>query len=730
MAQEVGAAYVTLLPSGKGFGKAVEGEMQGAYASAEKQGRSFFSRLGGIAKAAGALGATAIATIAGIALKGGISRALNIEDAQAKLKGLGNDTKTVSKIMENALAAVKGTAFGLDSAATIAASAVAAGIKPGKELEKYLRLTADAATIAGVSLDEMGAILNKTTATGKVYTDNLNQLADRGIPIFQWLAEEYGVTQEALAEMVAKGEVDAKTFRKVIEENIGGAALASGDTTRGAFANMGAALSRLGVAMLGDEGLGAAKTFFNEMIVIFDGLAERIGPGVQKVQEKLGGIFQIEGMGEGFLGFIDNLGTTLGPLVTELAKLSPLGILVRDVLVPSLGDLATTVGPALAGVLERVVPKILELVPPLAEFATKVLPPLIEQLGLLAEDTLPALEAVIGAILGRLKNVTLPILNLSADAVFGGDGLSWLWDDAALNRLTDRAKSGLYGPMIRDLFIFASDFDAGWVGFFTDMNNTMNDWNATMKSGWERFWNSFTGNVSTGVDTAIGDWNNFWSRFGANIASGVNTAMGQWNGFWARFGANISSGINTAIANWNSFWGRFAANTQTGINTAIGYIGSLPGRIGAVFAGAGSWLFNAGRNIIMGLINGVQSAVRGAANAAANAAASMLSAAKAALGIRSPSTKFRDEVGKMIGAGLIEGLDSMHPQVAASVNHLVQVPDLGITGLHASGTSGGSIVNNFNGPMHVTDENALAEALAAKQRRAYNMAGLGRLAVA
>ncbi|MBK0296433.1 tape measure protein, partial [Bacillus sp. S34] len=151
------------------------------------------------------------ATIAGVAAKKGLDRLLNIDDAQGKLKGLGNSTKQIATIMDSALASVKGTAFGLGDAATVASNAVAAGIKPGQDLTKYLTLTADAASIAGVSLDEMGSIINKTTTSGKVYTDNLNQLADRGIPIFQWLQKEYGVSADELSSMVQKGQVDSAT---------------------------------------------------------------------------------------------------------------------------------------------------------------------------------------------------------------------------------------------------------------------------------------------------------------------------------------------------------------------------------------------------------------------------------------------------------------------------------------------------------------------------------------
>jgi tape measure domain-containing protein len=233
-----------------------------------------------------AAGAAFAAMIGKFVIGGGISRALNIEDAQAKLKGLGHDTKSVEKIMESALGAVRGTAYGLDAAATTAASAVAAGIKPGKELTKYLTLTADAATIAGIGMDEMGSIMNKVTTSGRAMTDNLNQLSDRGIPIFQWLQEEYKVSAEELRKMVSDGKVDAETFRRVIEKNIGGAALASGSTTRGAWENMKAAMARVGAAIVSDI-IPKVRGAFGDMTKWFDDNSESIVSGVSRVVDGL-----------------------------------------------------------------------------------------------------------------------------------------------------------------------------------------------------------------------------------------------------------------------------------------------------------------------------------------------------------------------------------------------------------------------------------------------------------
>ena len=204
-----------------------------------------------VLKVGAAVGAVAL-TAAAFALKGGISRALNIEDAQAKLKGLGHDAGSVDKIMANALASVKGTAFGLDAAATTAANAVAAGIKPGQQLEQVLKTVANSAAIAGTDMGSMGSIFNGVSASNKLQMDSINQLHDAGIPALQFVAKELGVTAEAASEMASAGEIDFATFERAMRVGVGDAALEMGNTTRGSWDNMLAAASRVGEAVVKD----------------------------------------------------------------------------------------------------------------------------------------------------------------------------------------------------------------------------------------------------------------------------------------------------------------------------------------------------------------------------------------------------------------------------------------------------------------------------------------------
>ena len=242
------------------------------------------------------VGFVGLATAIGaMTINGGISRALNIEDAQAKLKGLGHDAQSVEEIMKSALASVKGTAYGLDAAATLAATAVAAGVKPGQELTKYLSLAGDAATIAGTSLDEMGSIFGKVQTQQRAYTMELNQLADRGIPIYQWLQEELGKTQEELRSMVAAGELDSATFFKVIQKNIGGAALESGKTTRGAYQNLLAAMSRIGARIVQGP-IDNIRTGFGSLTQWIDRNADTIVNVVQSTMRTVGDVLNNTGV--------------------------------------------------------------------------------------------------------------------------------------------------------------------------------------------------------------------------------------------------------------------------------------------------------------------------------------------------------------------------------------------------------------------------------------------------
>lgn len=249
--QDVGTVYVQVVPSGKDFGRTVEGSISESAAKASKTGsNSLITGFTGAFSKIGKIGLGAITAVGGgitaLAAKGGFERALNIENARAKLTGLGHDANSVNSIMKNALDSVKGTAFGLGDAATVAASLSAAGVPAGEQLTNVLKTVADTAQISGRSLTDIGTIFGSVAARGKLQGDDMLQLMSSGVPVLQMLAKHLGKTSAEVSDMVSKGKIDFQTFADAMQEGMGGAALKAGDTFSGALANAKAALSRLG----------------------------------------------------------------------------------------------------------------------------------------------------------------------------------------------------------------------------------------------------------------------------------------------------------------------------------------------------------------------------------------------------------------------------------------------------------------------------------------------------
>ena len=278
---ELAHAYVSLRVSTGGMQGDVRKALTGIEGDAQKTGQSMGSKISSgigsvLKKTAVGVGVAGGAALAA-GLTKGIGRLNSIEQAQSKLTGLGNSASDVGGIMENALAAVKGTAYGLEDAATIAASAVAAGVKPGQDLERTLKLTGDAAAIAGVGLSEMGSIINKVATSDMMQMDVANQLMDAGIPILQMVGQEMGVTAEEARKLASEGKVSFEIFQNALESGVGGAALEMGNTTQGAFQNMMAAAGRLGATLAGPFFTQAGGAF-RGVTDLLDDLNAKVGP--------------------------------------------------------------------------------------------------------------------------------------------------------------------------------------------------------------------------------------------------------------------------------------------------------------------------------------------------------------------------------------------------------------------------------------------------------------------
>lgn len=210
----------------------------------------------------------------GVVVQGGKRRSLAIEQAKFQFEGLGQD---VDKSMKSALDAVRGTAYGLDEAATVAASFGASGIAAGTDMTEALRGVAGVAALTGTSFADMGSIFQDVAGSGKLTGAHLFSFASRGINMAANLSKEFGVTEEAVREMATNGEISFEKFASAVDGAFGEHAQSANKTYAGSLANMRAALSRLGATFF-DISNPVMRDIFNSTTLAIDNMGEALKP--------------------------------------------------------------------------------------------------------------------------------------------------------------------------------------------------------------------------------------------------------------------------------------------------------------------------------------------------------------------------------------------------------------------------------------------------------------------
>lgn len=196
--------------------------------------------------------------------------------------------------------------------------------------------------------------------------------------------------------------------------------------------------------------------------------------------------------------------------------------------------------------------------------------------------------------------------------------------------------------------------------------------------------------IRGGIDSVAGT---LWALV-ASFPGRIVGAIGNMAGAVFGKGAAVISGIRNGIS----------ANASR----IFGWASGLPGRLaGAVGNIAGSFL-GVGKSVVHGIISGIWSMGKSLANAVKNFAKKFIpKPLRKVLKIGSPSKVMRDEIGKMIVAGLVEGIEGGGQDVSRAMSGLVDLPSpavgarAGVASLPgagglASGSGGGPAVEIGN----------------------------------
>lgn len=493
---EVANAYVALTTKMPGVQKDIEREL-GAV-DADRAGAGLGTKLStGLKRTAlvgaAAVGGAIVATL-GVALTKGFQRLQGIDNATAKMKGLGFTAEETQGLMDNALESVRGTAFGLEDAATVAAQLAATGIGPGEEMADILSTIANTSAAAGAGMEEMGSIFAKVASSGKAQNDSLQQLSDRGIPIYQALAEQLGVTTDEVFKLASAGEIGFEEFAEAAQAAGGDVAAAMGDTFSGSWANMMASLGRIGAGLL--------SGVFDKLAPAIQGVTGALGP-LEDVAKAVG-----ENIGSFLAPFFEGLaalgdgGLDFGMFGELLSYMSPLGLVFKTIqpvlplIVDAFAQIGQVLGSTLQSVLEAVLPILSELVLLFAEGIALVIPMILPILTSVAELFGQIVAAVLPLLppLFELVEAIMPLLILAFEQV------------ANVVQLAVDVLTSFLGPAIEGI----SDLLSGIITFLTGV----------FTGDWEKAW-----------EGVLGIFSGIWNALVGIVEGTINGMIDLINGF-------------------------------------------------------------------------------------------------------------------------------------------------------------------------------------------------------
>ena len=662
---------------------------QGIGSKVESFAKGAVSVIGGIGGAIGSLAA-----------QGGMSRALNLEQAQTMFKGLKLEWDDYYKSIDNA---VTGTAFSLDSAALVAANLAASGIAAGADMDKALRGVVGTAATFGSELGDIGGIFQKVAAQGKVSGETLQQFADRGVNVTSVLSQALGKTQEEIKDMVKKGQIDFDTFSTAMESAFGDSAQAANETFTGSMSNMKSALNRIG-AKFADPIRSNAIPVFNSLRKALNAVSGRLDPLVDKfteladrlsggltskidtftaalergdsimsaLEETFGaigskvaiivGAFAGLGVAAGALSSIaavvPGLGTLAGILSGGAASAgafggalkvlkgafglltSPAGLVIALVLalVGAFAHLMATndefrnsimaqvsaIGGTLMPTLQALLAKFVEmasylgtlLLPVLESIVQAVLPPLLS----IIQSLIPVMAAVASAVMDVVAAIAPLVVAIAETLVpIIGQVLEFVASVVAqvvplvvtaISTIAGMVQS--YMPQIMEivtvvLTTIQQIFDAVWPSIQELVTTVV----AVIADLMQTYWPQIQAVITSAMEVIMAVVNAVWPFIQSvitnvmniiqNVISVVTAAIsGDWEGVW--------TGVSNLL---QSIWDGMGNIVSAGIDMISNFISTVPDKILSFFSNAGTLLWDAGSQIIGGLLDGIKAAVGG-----------------------------------------------------------------------------------------------------------------------
>ena len=347
MATELGKAYVQIMPSAKGISGSIQKTLNPEATKAGKvAGKNIASEISNSLSKTGknltkyitAPAMAAATAVGGIVTSLGWGRLTGLDSARAKLQGLGYDAKSVDRITKLVSDSIQGTVTTMAEGVSIAAGGLAAGVKEGAELERYIKLVGDAAVGANRPVNDMAMIFNRVQGSGRLMTQELNMIED-GMPGFALaMSKGLGVPLDEFRKMVTEGKVSSEQFLDVMEDFAGEMSDAYASSWDGIVSRTKSNIGILGEIMLGGvfEQSKEALAEFLEFIRTDDVrgwfadagqvIGDTLTKAIDSIKNAISWWINLDDETKDLIMKIAGIAITLGPVLLAISKLINVGI--------------------------------------------------------------------------------------------------------------------------------------------------------------------------------------------------------------------------------------------------------------------------------------------------------------------------------------------------------------------------------------------------------------------
>ena len=251
--------------------------MSGASGGALGAARALTGVGSGASMAAVGIGVAVAATAALVAgtaavIKSSIDAAAKTESYRNTLLRLTGDAAKADATFRRLQDFADWSPFDDDAVMQAASRLLGAGVA-ADDLTRVMTALSDVSGDSGETFQRASLAFSQMALKGKVSVEELNQLAEAGIPAQKLLADAMGVSTQALADMASKGQLTAtKTLPllvKAIEDKFGGATERASQSVTGLSSTVDAKLNR-SLATLGQVLEPLTKDVLRGLIELLD----------------------------------------------------------------------------------------------------------------------------------------------------------------------------------------------------------------------------------------------------------------------------------------------------------------------------------------------------------------------------------------------------------------------------------------------------------------------------